>query len=98
MIDADSTGRRAMGRRARRSVVVLAAAPVVRRLTEREHQVARLVADGLKDTVIARRLGLASSTVGTHIQHILERLDLASRADIAAWVQARRAHTIPHPV
>jgi len=41
--------------------------PARRRLTEREREVALLVADGLKDVVIARRLGLSRSTVGTHI-------------------------------
>ena len=64
--------------------------PAIRRLTEREHQVALLVADGLKDAVIARRLGISASTVGAYIRHIRQRLELASRAEIAAWVQARR--------
>jgi DNA-binding CsgD family transcriptional regulator len=63
--------------------------PAVRRLSERERQVARLVAEGLKDTVIARRLGLSASTVGTYVRHIQQRLHLDSRAEIAAWVTAR---------
>jgi DNA-binding NarL/FixJ family response regulator len=62
----------------------------VRRLTERERQVALLVAEGLKDALIARRLGLSASTVGTYVQHIQQRLQLDSRAEIAAWVTARR--------
>ena len=61
----------------------------VRRLSEREHQVVRLVAQGLKDAVIARRLGIAVSTVGTHVRSIRYRLKLDSRAAIAAWVTAR---------
>jgi len=61
----------------------------VRRLSEREHQVVRLVAAGLKDAVIARRLGLSTSTVGSYIQNIKQRLKLATRAEIAAWVTER---------
>jgi DNA-binding NarL/FixJ family response regulator len=63
--------------------------PAVRRLSEREQQVARLIEQGLKDTVIARRLGIAGSTVAAYIRHIQHRLRLASRAEIAAWVTAR---------
>ena len=63
--------------------------PSVRRLTAREQQVARLVAQGLKDAVIARRLGLSGSTVGGCIRRVQWRLKLASRAEIAAWVTAR---------
>jgi DNA-binding CsgD family transcriptional regulator len=59
------------------------------RLTERERQVALLIAEGLKDAVIARRLGISASTVGAYVRHIKERLDLATRAEIAAWVTAR---------
>ena len=65
------------------------ASPPVRRLTIREHQVARLVAEGLKDAVIARRLGIAGSTVAAYVSHIRQRLKLTSRARIAAWVTAR---------
>src|SRR4051794_39640658 len=61
----------------------------VSRLSEREHQVARRVAQGLKDLVIARRLGISVSTVGTYVRHIRHRLKLDSRAEIAAWVTAR---------
>jgi probable F420-dependent oxidoreductase len=62
----------------------------VRRLTPREREVALLVADGLKDAAIARRLGLTPSTVASYVGRIQRRLDLAGRADITAWVAARR--------
>jgi DNA-binding CsgD family transcriptional regulator len=63
--------------------------PRVRRLTDRELQVARLVAEELKDVAIARRLSLSASTVGSYIRNIKQRLKLDSRAEIAAWVTAR---------
>jgi DNA-binding CsgD family transcriptional regulator len=58
-------------------------------LTERERQVALLVAEGHKDAVIARRLGLSASTVAAYVRNIKQRLKLNSRAEIAAWVTAR---------
>jgi DNA-binding NarL/FixJ family response regulator len=58
-------------------------------LSEREHQVAELVAQGLKDVVIARHLGLSPSTVGCYVQRIRDRLKLTARADIATWMTRR---------
>jgi DNA-binding NarL/FixJ family response regulator len=48
--------------------------------------VARLVADGLPNPAIARRLYLSRPTVASHVAHILTKLGFASRAQIAAWV------------
>ena len=64
--------------------------PTARRLSPRERQVALLVAEGLKDADIAGRLGLKPGYVGVCIQRIRRRLDLGSRAEVAAWVAARR--------
>jgi DNA-binding CsgD family transcriptional regulator len=55
-------------------------------LTAREMEVARLVADGLSNPAIARRLYLSRPTVASHVAHILTKLGFASRAQIAAWV------------
>jgi DNA-binding CsgD family transcriptional regulator len=63
--------------------------PSRRRLTPREREVALLVAEGLKTFAIARRLGLAPATVVTYVKHVQWRLELSSRAEIVAWVQAR---------
>ena len=40
------------------------------RLPTRERQIARLVLEGLKPSIIARRLGLAESTVRNNIRRI----------------------------
>ena len=69
--------------------------PAGRRLSDREREIAFLLADGLTDAVIARRLGLTPGTVHSYIRHIRLRLGLASRAEIAAWVQARRDPDAP---
>jgi non-specific serine/threonine protein kinase len=72
--------------------------PTRKRLTDRERAVALLVGEGLSDRAIARRLGLSPKTVANYLRHICQRLDLGSRAEIAAWVTARRmpgAHDAP---
>jgi DNA-binding CsgD family transcriptional regulator len=64
-----------------------ASAPAERALlTTREREVAALVAEGLTDRLIARRLTISQRTAESHVQHILSKLGFRSRAQIAAWV------------
>src|SRR5262249_59391843 len=62
-------------------------------LSAREIEVADLVAEGLSNPVIARRLYLSRPTVASHVAHILAKLGFSSRAQIAAWAAQRRAPT-----
>lgn len=55
------------------------------RLTRREVEVARLIAQGLTNREIAARLYVTEGTVATHVQHVLNRLGFHSRAQVAAW-------------
>src|SRR5215218_8740921 len=55
-------------------------------LTAREFEVARLVAAGNTNRQIAAGLFLSPKTVGSHVEHILAKLGVARRAEIAAWV------------
>jgi DNA-binding NarL/FixJ family response regulator len=48
-------------------------------LTTREQEVFRLIANGLSNTEIARRLYISDTTVKTHITHILQKLNLRDR-------------------
>ena len=59
-------------------------------LSARENEVARLVAGGLTNREIGRRLFISERTAQNHVQHILTKLEFTSRAQIAAWVTARR--------
>ena len=52
-------------------------------LTPMEEKVAAFVGEGLSNPEIAERLVLSRRTVGTHVSHILKKLSVASRADIA---------------
>jgi DNA-binding CsgD family transcriptional regulator/tetratricopeptide (TPR) repeat protein len=54
-------------------------------LSAREYAVASLVADGLTNREIAARLVLAPKTVSAHVEHILAKLGMARRSQIAAW-------------
>jgi len=54
-------------------------------LSAREYAVASLVADGLTNREIAARLVLAPKTISAHVEHILAKLGMARRSQIAAW-------------
>ena len=58
-------------------------------LTDREQQVAALVAEGLSNGEIADRLYLSRKTASVHVSNILRKLGMSSRAEVAAWVARR---------
>jgi len=63
------------------------------RLTGRELEVAGLVAEGLTNQAIARRLSVAPRTAEAHVENIRRKLQVHSRAQIAAWVTEHRLRT-----
>jgi DNA-binding NarL/FixJ family response regulator len=52
-------------------------------LTPRERDVWALLADGLSNPVIARRLGVSDHTVKFHVQHLLTKLQVKNRTEAA---------------
>jgi DNA-binding NarL/FixJ family response regulator len=54
-------------------------------LTQREWEVARLVAEGLSNRQIATRLVISQRTAEGHVEHVLTKLGFTSRSQIAAW-------------
>ena len=60
------------------------------RLTRRELEVAELVGRGLTNRQIAQRLVLSERTAQNHVQHILTKLGLANRSQVAVWVNSRK--------
>jgi DNA-binding NarL/FixJ family response regulator len=57
---------------------------VVSKLTKRELEVLGLLAQGLRQQEIAAELVISPKTVGTHIEHILGKLGVRSRAQAVA--------------
>jgi DNA-binding CsgD family transcriptional regulator len=72
----------------RQSEPLPAAAP----LSGREREVASLVAQGLTNRQIGEQLVISERTADTHVQNILNKLGITSRAQIAAWVVERSWH------
>jgi non-specific serine/threonine protein kinase len=54
-------------------------------LTRREYQVVRQIALGLTNREIADALSLSEKTIEMHVSHSLTKLDVRSRAQLAAW-------------
>jgi two-component system, NarL family, response regulator LiaR len=69
--------------------------PVEQPLTERELEVLQLVAQGLSNQDIARRLVIGERTVATHVRNILSKLHLASRTQAALYA-IRAGVSDPH--
>ncbi|WP_114854830.1 response regulator transcription factor [Brachybacterium sp. YJGR34] len=57
------------------------------RLSTREAEVLRLVADGCTNRAVATRLGIGEATVKTHLMHVYEKLGVGDRASAVrtAW-------------
>ena len=58
-------------------------------LTAREFEIARCVADGLTNVEIAEELGITPRTAASHVEHILAKLGVGRRAEIAVWAASR---------
>lgn len=64
-------------------------------LTRREREIARLMARGDTDPQIAAALFITEGTVGWHVHNILQKLELQSRHQVAAWLAAHTPHDNP---
>jgi DNA-binding CsgD family transcriptional regulator len=58
------------------------------RLTEREAEVAGLVAAGRTNREIGAQLGMSPKTVETHLSRVFTKLEVGSRAGLARWFAA----------
>jgi DNA-binding CsgD family transcriptional regulator len=54
-------------------------------LTAREREVAVLLAEGLTNSELAARLYISPKTAAVHVSNILMKLQMSSRAEVAAW-------------
>jgi DNA-binding NarL/FixJ family response regulator len=56
-------------------------------LTPREQEVLALLADGLPNKLIARRLDISEKTVKAHLTNIFQRIGVTDRTQAALWAQ-----------
>lgn len=63
-------------------------------LSRRELEVAELVAKGLTNKAIAAELYLSERTAQNHVQHILTKLGVSNRTQIAAWYNGHRSEAL----
>ena len=65
------------------------AKPDVEKLTDRERQVLRLIAQGLNNREIAESLVISEKTCKTHVSNILSKLHLADRTQAAIYAHKK---------
>jgi DNA-binding CsgD family transcriptional regulator len=58
-------------------------------LTSREAEIAALVANGLSNKEIGRRMAISKRTVDAHVDHIFAKLDISSRVQLTLWLRDR---------
>jgi DNA-binding NarL/FixJ family response regulator len=60
-------------------------------LSEREREVLALLAEGLPNKLIARRLQISEKTVKSHLTRIFRELDVTDRTQAALWAERHGA-------
>jgi two-component system response regulator NreC len=66
------------------------------RLSDREREVLKLLADGLSLKEIAARLLLSTKTVDTHKTNMMRKLDLHDRSEVIKYAIQRNLIRLPH--
>nr|WP_211268783.1 helix-turn-helix transcriptional regulator [Actinoplanes subtropicus] len=66
-------------------------------MTRRECEVADLIAQGLSNKDIATRLVISQRTAESHVEHILTKLGVTNRAQVAAWKATQQSHSTSVP-
>ena len=64
-------------------------------LTPREREVLVMVAEGLPNKLIARRLEISEKTVKAHLTRIFERIGVSDRTQAALWAERHRLSAAP---
>lgn len=75
------------------AALISQAAPPADGLSPRQREVVQLITQGLSNKQIAEALFISERTADTHVEHILRKLGVHSRAQVAAWEVERRSRT-----
>jgi DNA-binding CsgD family transcriptional regulator len=79
--------------KARRELSAATARPIASGLTQTQHRVAALIAQGQTNREIAAAMFITVNTVQTHVRHIFQKLGVRSRTELAAVLLATPART-----
>jgi DNA-binding NarL/FixJ family response regulator len=60
----------------------------------RQHQVIKLVAQGLKNSEVAEIIGISECVVKNHLRVIFDKLGFWNRVELALWYEARRHESV----
>ena len=64
--------------------------PEISCLTAREHEIARAVADGLRNKLIAQKLEITERTVKAHLTRIFQKTDTSDRLALALLIKQQQ--------
>jgi DNA-binding NarL/FixJ family response regulator len=64
-------------------------------LTPRECEVAALVSTGISNRAIAEQLGISVGTIGIHLHHVYQKLQITSRTMLAVLYTEFHSAQIP---
>jgi DNA-binding CsgD family transcriptional regulator len=64
-------------------------------ISDREHEVARLVALGLSTPAIAQKLSCAPSTVKTHRSNLMRKLGVKNAVELVSWLNSNQQPNSP---
>jgi len=67
----------------------------IQSLTDREFQVIKLIAEGLKNKEIAKRLFISETTVTHHLSSIFSKLEVSDRLELVIYAFAKKLATMP---
>ena len=62
----------------------------IKSMTNRERQILKLLAAGMTNKHIARKLDITEGTVKVHIKHLFKKLNLKSRVEAAIWAMEHK--------
>jgi DNA-binding NarL/FixJ family response regulator len=69
----------------------------IQSLTDREFQVIKLIAEGLKNKEIGKRLFISETTVTHHLSSIFSKLEVSDRLELVIYAFAQKLATMPRP-
>jgi DNA-binding NarL/FixJ family response regulator len=94
-IQAAAGGQAPLDPRAARELLAGRRTPTGPALTAREEEVLALVAEGMPNKLIARRLEISERTVKGHLTHVFERIGVSDRTQAALWAREHGLGTSP---